>query len=52
MENIVEKINEQRIEESVKRIEALPPELRARAIGYIDGFNAGVMFAAEEKKAG
>lgn len=49
---ICEKITDQKIEETAERIDRLPPELKARAIGYIDGFNAGVMFAAEEKRAG
>lgn len=52
MESIAEKIRDQRIEEMDERIAKLPPELRARAIGYIDGFNAGVLFASEERKAG
>ncbi len=48
MENIVEKINDQRIDETAKRIDKLPPVLRAWVLGFIEGA-AGDL---QERKAG
>lgn len=48
MENIVEKINEQRIDTVAERIDALPPELRAWILGLIEG----AAISLQERKAG
>ena len=48
MENIVEKINEQRIEDAARKLDELPPVIRARVLGFIEG----AVSILQEKKAG
>ena len=48
MESIIEKITDQRIEEAARKLDELPPVIRARVIGFIEG----AVSALSERKAG